>query len=83
MNKIIEILIRIKNTLTLNKKSIKGFIFYIFILIIILFFKIYNKYSTNNKIKNINIPDELLEEKYQKSIEKIEKKRNFFKNNKC
>ena len=74
MNKIIEFLIKIKRILTLDKRSIRGFIIYIFILITILFFKIYNKNKFNKKIKNLYISDEILEEKYQQKLEEINKK---------
>jgi len=71
MNKIIELLIKIKRILTLDKCSIRGFIIYIFILITILFFKIYNKNKFNKKIKNLYISNEILEEKYQQKIKKM------------
>jgi len=75
MNKFFKILIKIKNFLLLDKKSIKGFAVYIFILIIILIYKIYNKNSFNKKIKNLYISDKILDEKYQKKIKKnVEKK---------
>ena len=74
MNKIIELLIKIKRILTLDKRSIRGFIIYIFILITILFFKIYNKNKFNKKIKNLYISDEILEEKYQQKIKNSVKK---------
>lgn len=81
MNKFIELLIKIKRILTLDKKSIRGFIIYIFILIIILFFKIYNKDSFNKKIKDLYISDEILEEKYQQKIEELTKITDISKNN--
>ena len=69
MNKILEFLIRIKNILTLDKNSIRGFIVYIIILIIIFFMKAYNKNRFNKKIKNLYISDELIENKYQQKLE--------------
>ena len=60
MNKILEFLLRIKNILTLDKKSIRGFIVYIIILITIFLLKIYNKYRFNKKIKELYISNELL-----------------------
>ena len=69
MNKILEFLIKIKNILTLDKNSIRGFIVYIIILIIIFFMKAYNKNRFNKKIKNLYISDELIENKYQQKLE--------------
>ena len=81
MNKIIELLIKIKRILTLDKCSIRGFIIYIFILITILFFKIYNKNSFNKKIKNLYISDKILDEKYKKKLEENAEKNNKIGNN--
>ena len=61
MNKFFKILIKIKNFLSLDKKSIKGLAVYIFILITILIYKIYNKNSFNKKIKNLYIYDKIVE----------------------
>lgn len=81
MNKFFKILIKIKNFLSLDKKSIKGFAVYIFILITILIYKIYNKNSFNKKIKNLYISDKILDEKYQKKIKKIVEKKDKIVNN--
>lgn len=81
MNKFFKILIKIKNFLTLDKKSIKGFAVYIFILITILIYKIYNKNSFNKKIKNLYISDKILDEKISKKIKKNVEKNDKIVNN--
>ena len=81
MNKLFKILIKIKNLLTLDKKSIKGFAVYILILITILIYKIYNKNSFNKKIKNLYISDKILDEKYKKKLEENAEKNNKIGNN--
>ena len=81
MNKFFKILIKIKNFLSLDKKSIKGFAVYIFILITILIYKIYNKNSFNKKIKNLYISDKILDEKFQKNIKKNVEKNTKIVNN--